>query len=56
MYRNDSVHAEILATLTGHQVGTVESIGCIQMDLIEMLDNGAIYMMDIQNHRPSVVQ
>ncbi len=41
----------ILATLTGHQVGTVEkAVETLKtLGLIEVLDNGAIYMMDIQN-------
>ena len=41
----------ILATITRHQVGTVEKALEIfeQLDLIEVLDNGAIYMLDIQN-------
>ena len=43
--------SSIIATLTGHQVGTVEKAVEIlkQFGLIEILDNGAIYMMDIQN-------
>lgn len=43
--------SSILATLTGHQVGTVEkAIDTLKtLGLIEILDNGAIYMMDIQN-------
>ncbi|MDE7426054.1 MAG: phage replisome organizer N-terminal domain-containing protein [Lachnospiraceae bacterium] len=43
--------SSILATLTGHQVGTVEkAVDTLkQLGLIEILDNGAIYMMDIQN-------
>ena len=52
MYRNVIPYTpEILATLTGHQVGTVETALDVfkKLDLIEMLDNGAIYMMDIQN-------
>ena len=52
MYRNVIPYTpEILATLTGHQVGTVEKALDVfkKLDLIEMLDNGAIYMMDIQN-------
>lgn len=41
----------VLATLTGHQVGTVEKAleMFLNLDLIEMLDNGAIYMLDIQS-------
>lgn len=40
----------VLATITGHQVGTIEKAIEIfrQLDLIEVLDNGAIYMLDIQ--------
>lgn len=42
---------EMIAAVTGHQVGTVEKAMKIfvQMGFIEILDNGAIYMMDIQN-------
>lgn len=53
MYRNVIPYTpEILATLVGHQVGTVEKALEIfqKLELIEVLDNGAIYMMDIQNH------
>ena len=41
----------VLATLTNHQVGTVEKALKIfqELGLIEILDNGAIYMSDIQN-------
>ncbi len=52
MYRNVIPYTpEILATLVGHQIGTVEKALKIfqELDLIEILDNGAIYMMDIQN-------
>lgn len=44
-------NAEILATITGHQVGTVKQALTVFKDLglIEVLDNGAIYMLDIQN-------
>ena len=40
-----------LATLTRHNIGTVEKALQVfqDMDLIEVLDNGAIYMLDIQN-------
>lgn len=43
---------EVLATLIGHQVGTIEKALEIfqKLELIEVLDNGAIYMMDIQNY------
>lgn len=53
MYRNVIPYTpEILATLVGHQVGTVEKALEIfrKLELIEVLDNGAIYMMDIQNY------
>lgn len=42
---------EMIATLTNHQVGTVEkAVGILErMGFIEILDNGAIYMTDIQN-------
>lgn len=42
---------EVLATVVRHQVGTVEKALEIfrQLGLVEILDNGAIYMMDIQN-------
>lgn len=41
---------QMLATVTRHQIGTVEKALAIFRDLglIEVLDNGAIYMMDIQ--------
>ena len=41
----------VLATITHHQVGTIEKALKLfnDMDLIEILDNGAIYMLDIQN-------
>jgi predicted phage replisome organizer len=40
----------VLATITGHQVGTVEkALNLFEtLDLIEVLDNGAIYMLDVQ--------
>lgn len=43
--------AQMLATITRHQVGTVEKAIQIFRDLqlIEILDNGAIYMTNIQN-------
>lgn len=42
---------DMIATITNHQVGTVERAIKIfeQMGFIEILDNGAIYMLDIQN-------
>lgn len=42
---------DVLATVVRHQVGTVEKALKIfhSLGLIEVLDNGAIYMLDIQN-------
>ncbi len=42
---------DMIATITHHQVGTVEKAMRIleQMGFLEILDNGAIYMLDIQN-------
>lgn len=44
-------NAQMLATITRHQVGTVEKAIQIfqQLKLIEVLDNGALYMTNIQN-------
>lgn len=51
---NDKIpyNADVLATLTGHSVGVVEKALDIfeGLGLIEVLDNGAIYMLDIQNY------
>jgi len=43
---------QMIATLTRHQVGTVEkALGIFsELGLIEILDSGAIYMLDIQNY------
>ena len=43
--------ADMLASVTGHQVGTIKQALSIFKDLglIDVLDNGAIYMLDIQN-------
>lgn len=43
---------DILAELTRHQVGTMEKALKVfaQLGLIEVLDNGAIYMLNIQNY------
>lgn len=52
MYRDVIPYTSaILATLTGHQVGTVEKAVEIfqQLGLVEILDDGAIYILDIQN-------
>lgn len=50
---NDKIpyNAQMIATVTRHQVGTVEKALSIfqELKLIEVLDNGAIYMSDIQN-------
>lgn len=50
---NDKIpyNATILAQVTRHQVGTIEKAIKIFNDLglIEVLDNGAIYISDIQN-------
>lgn len=51
---NDRIpyNAQVLATITRHQVGTVEKALKVFSDLglIEVLDNGAIYMLDVQNY------
>ena len=49
--RQVSLHHTHSLTLTGHQVGTVEKALQVfeKLGLIEILDNGAIYIMDIQN-------
>ena len=52
MYRDIIPYTpDMIATITNHQVGTVEKAIKIleQMGFIEILDNGAIYMTDIQN-------
>ena len=43
--------ADMLASVTGHQVGTIKQALSIFKDLglVDVLDNGAIYMLDIQN-------
>lgn len=43
---------QMLATVTRHQIGTVERALNVfkELGLIEVLDNGAIYMLDIQNY------
>ena len=43
--------ADMLSSITGHQVGTIKQALTIFKDLglIDVLDNGAIYMLDIQN-------
>lgn len=44
-------NAEMLASVTGHQVGTTKQALSMfkELGLIEVLENGAIYMLDIQN-------
>ena len=52
MYRDIIPYTpDMIASVTHHQVGTVEKAMRIfeQMGFIEILDNGAIYMLDIQN-------
>jgi len=52
MYRDIIPYTpDMIATITNHQVGTVKKAIKIleQMGFIEILDNGAIYMTDIQN-------
>ena len=50
---NDRIpyNAEMLASVTGHQVGTIKQALSVfkELGLIEILENGAIYMLDIQN-------
>ena len=50
---NDRIpyNAEMLASVTGHQVGTTKQALSMfkELGLIEILENGAIYMLDIQN-------
>ena len=44
-------NSEMLASVTGHQVGTVKQALSMfkELGLVEILENGAIYMLDIQN-------
>lgn len=50
---NDRIpfNSEMLSKITRHPVAVIEKAITIfkEMDLIEILDNGAIYMLDIQN-------
>lgn len=50
---NDRIpyNAEMLASVTGHQVGTIKQALSMfkELGLIEILENGAIYMLDIHN-------
>ena len=45
-------NAQMIATITRHQIGTVErALGIFkELGLIDVLDNGAIYMLNIQNY------
>ena len=51
MYRDIIPYTpDMIATVTNHQIGTVEKALIFkQMGFIEILDNGAIYMLDIQS-------
>lgn len=52
MYRNRIPYSpDVLATVCRHEVGVIEKALDVfqQLGLVEILDNGAIYMMDIQN-------
>lgn len=52
MYRDIIPYTpDMIASITNHQIGTVEKAMKIleQMGFIEILDNGAIYMLDLQN-------
>ena len=42
---------QMIATITRHQVGTVEKALAIfkELNIIDLIDTGAIYMLDIQN-------
>ena len=44
-------NSEMLASVTGHQVGTIKQALSMfkELGLIEVLENGVIYMLDIQN-------
>lgn len=44
-------NAQMIATITRHQIGTVEKALELfrQMGIVEILDSGAIYMLDVQN-------
>lgn len=50
---NDKIpfNSAMLASITRHSVGNIEKAVKIfkELDMIEVLDNGAIYMLDIQN-------
>lgn len=44
-------NSQMIASITRHQVGTVEKALKVfeELELVEVLDNGVIYMLDIQN-------
>lgn len=44
-------NAQMIATITRHQIGTVEKALELfrQLGIVEILDSGAIYMLDVQN-------
>ena len=48
---NIPYNPKMISTVTGHNIDTVEKALRIfkELELIEVLDNGAIYMLDIQN-------
>ena len=50
---NDTIpySAEVLATVTRHSVGTIEKAMAVfqKLGLVEVMDDGAIYMLQIQN-------
>ncbi len=45
-------NAQMIATITRHQIGTVEKALELfrQLGIVEILDSGAIYMLDVQNY------
>lgn len=45
-------NSKILSQITRHAIGVVEKAIQLfeQLGLIEVMDNGAIYMLDIQNY------
>ena len=50
---NDRIpyNAQMIASITRHQVGTVEKALNVfqQLGIVEIMDSGAIYMLDVQN-------
>lgn len=52
MYRGRIPYSpEMISVITGHSVGVVEKAvkTLVELGFVELLDNGAIYMLDIQN-------